>query len=319
MKTGIISLALLISFTWGCGGKDKNKIEASGIIEATNITISSKVSGQIEEILKDEGSLVKTGDTLLTIDHEMSDIQLKQAVAGKDLAEAQFRLLKSGARAEDIAQAQEALKQAQVNFEQASIDKERMNSLYNSNSITKKQYEDALLRYQVSQAQLNGAQENFRKMKNLARPDELRQAEANLAKSAASADIFRKNIRDSYVITPVNGVVAKKFIEAGETVNPSSSLLKISDLSVVELIIYVSEEELGKVKLGQTARVSVDAFPDKTYEGRVIYISPEAEFTPKNIQTKDERTKLVFAVKIEADNPNFELKPGMPADAVIRL
>ncbi len=85
------------------------------------------------------------------------------------------------------------------------------------------------------------------------------------------------------------------------------------------MVIYVSEEELGKVKLGQTAEVSSDTYPNKKYEGKVVYISPEAEFTPKNIQTKDERTKLVFAVKLEVKNPNLELKAGMPADAVINL
>ena len=98
-----------------------------------------------------------------------------------------------------------------------------------------------------------------------------------------------------------------------------SSLFKVSDLTKVNLIIYVSEEELGKVKLGQTADVSSDTYPDKKYEGKITYISPEAEFTPKNIQTKDERTKLVFAVKIEVKNPKFELKPGMPADAAVHL
>ena len=98
-----------------------------------------------------------------------------------------------------------------------------------------------------------------------------------------------------------------------------SSLFKVSDLSKIDLIIYVSEEELGKVKLGQKADITTDSYPDKMYEGKVIYISPEAEFTPKNIQTKDERTKLVFAVKIRTNNPDFQLKSGMPADAVIHL
>lgn len=117
----------------------------------------------------------------------------------------------------------------------------------------------------------------------------------------------------------MNGFIVKKFFEKGETVMPMASLLKISDLSLVNLVIYVSEEELGKVKLGQSVNVSVDAYKGKTFPGKVIYISPEAEFTPKNIQTKDERTKLVFAVKVEIKNPDFDLKPGMPADAVIRF
>ena len=98
-----------------------------------------------------------------------------------------------------------------------------------------------------------------------------------------------------------------------------SSLFKVSNLDVAELVIYIPEEEFGKIKLGQTANVSTDTFKDKIYKGKVIYISPEAEFTPKNIQTEDERTKLVYAVKIRIPNPNQELKSGMPADAIIKL
>jgi HlyD family secretion protein len=320
MKAKLSYLLFSALILWGCGqGKDPNKIEASGTIEATNVTISSKVQGQVQSIRKDEGENVKVGDTLLTIDHEMLDIQLNQALAGKDASDAQYKLLKSGARKEDISQAEENLKQAQINFNQAKNDLNRMNNLYQSKSITKKQYEDAQSRFELTQAQFNASKDNLRKMKNFARPEELRQAEANLQRSEASVDQLKKNIRDSYVVSPISGTVVKKFIEIGESVNPSSSLMRISDLSVVDLIIYVSEEELGKVKLGQKANVTVDAFKDKVFEGKVIYISPEAEFTPKNIQTKDERTKLVFAVKIEIKNPDFSLKPGMPADAAITL
>lgn len=320
MKTRLLAALIISLAVWGCGGgKDNNKIEASGTIEATNITVSSKVAGQIMTLNKNEGETVKAGDTLLTIDHEMLDIQLNQAAASRELSDAQLQLLRKGARQEDIKTAEENLKQAEINADQAKNDNERMASLYQSKSITKKQYEDAAARYELTQAQLSSARENVRKMKNLARPEEIRQAQANLQRSTAGVDQLKKNIRDSYVTAPISGIIVKKFVEAGETVNMSSSLLRISDLSQVDLVIYVSEEELGKVKIGQKAEVSVDAFPGKKFEGRVTYISPEAEFTPKNIQTKDERTKLVFAVKIKVSNPDFSLKPGMPADAAISL
>ncbi|MGE5497102.1 MAG: HlyD family secretion protein [Syntrophothermus sp.] len=320
MKTRLLTALVISLAVWGCGGgKDKNKIEASGTIEATNITVSSKVAGQIISLNKNEGETVKAGDTLLTIDHEMLDIQLNQASASKELSDAQLQLLRKGARQEDIVSAEENLKQAEINASQAKNDNDRMSSLYQSKSITKKQYEDAPARYEITKAQLNSARENARKMKNLARPEEIRQAQANLQRSEAGVEQLKKNIRDSYVTAPASGIIVKKFVEAGESVNMSSSLMRISDLAQVDLVIYVSEEELGKVKLGQKAEVSVDAFPDKKFEGRVTYISPEAEFTPKNIQTKDERTKLVFAVKIKVNNPDFSLKPGMPADAAINL
>ena len=151
------------------------------------------------------------------------------------------------------------------------------------------------------------------------RPEEIESAKANIKSLIASADLLKKNIEDAKVYAPVDGFVSKKFVEAGEIVSPQSSLMKISDLQTVDLVIYLTEVEMAKVKLGQNADIKIDAFKDKTYKGEIIYISPEAEFTPKNIQTQDERTKLVFAVKIRIPNQQFELKPGMPADASLTI
>jgi len=304
----------------GCGNNNnKNTIEASGNIESTNVTVSSKVNGEIEKILYLEGQSVKEGDTVMVIDHETLQLQLNQAQAGVEAARAQLNLLKNGARKEDINQAEEAVKQAQINFDLAKKDKERMNNLIEAKSVSQNQYDNAAAKFDLTQAQLQSAKENLIKLRNFARPEEISQAEANLNKQIAASDLLRKSIRDSYVQAPINGIIVDKYFEKGETVTQMSSLFKISDLSTVDLKIYVSEEELGKVKLGQKADVSIDAYPDKTYKGKVIYISPEAEFTPKNIQTKDERTKLVFAVKIRINNPQYELKSGMPADAVVHI
>ena len=312
--------ALLLLLILGCGnGNNKNTIEASGNIEATNVIVSSQVTGKVLSLLKDEGENVNAGDTVLIIDHETLGLQLEQALAAKEAAEAQLNLLKVGAREEDIKQGEEAVTQAKVSFESAQRDAERMEALFNSKAITKKQNEDANSRLDITRAQLTAAQENLKKLKNLARPEDIKQAQANVDRQIATIDILKKQIRDSYVQSPINGIIVKKFFEPGETVTMLSSLFKVSDLTIVNLIIYVSEEELGKVKLGQTADVSSDTYPDKKYEGKITYISPEAEFTPKNIQTKDERTKLVFAVKIKVKNPEFELKPGMPADAAVHL
>ncbi|MEJ2493978.1 MAG: efflux RND transporter periplasmic adaptor subunit [Ignavibacteriaceae bacterium] len=320
MKTlkyfALLSTALLFA----CGDENNGtKIEASGNIESTNVVVSSKVSGEVIHLLRDEGNKVNAGDTIMIVDHESLEFQLRQATAGYEAALAQYELLKKGARQEDIKQVEEQLKQAQVSFDLAKDDKERMTNLYNSQTITKKQYDDAVARFDITKAQLTSAKENYTKIKNFARPEELKQAEANVNGKLASVDLLKKQIRDSYVVSPINGFIVEKYVEQGETVSMMSSLFKVSDLSKIDLIIYVSEEELGKVKLGQKADITTDSYPDKKYEGKVIYISPEAEFTPKNIQTKDERTKLVFAVKIRANNPDFQLKSGMPADAVIHL
>ena len=315
----IFHLTILFFILIGCNGKDESRIEASGNIEATNIIVSSQVSGKVIQVLKDEGTRVNNGDTVIIIDTETYELKLAEAMATQDFAQAQYNLLKKGARDEDINQAEENLNQAQISFELAEKDKQRMENLYESKSITKKQFDDAIANYDISLAKLNSAKENFQKVKNLSRPEELMQAKANLDKALANVNLIKKNLSDCYVTSPSSGFITKKFIEAGETAGMMSSLFQVADLSSVELVIYIPETELGKIKLNQQAEISVDTFPEKNFEGKVIYISPQAEFTPKNIQTQEERTKLVFAVKIKIDNPDFELKDGMPADAVIIL
>ena len=320
----IINRLLLITIfgfmVYGCGGdNNKNLITASGTIESVDVMVSSKLSGQIKKINIEEGDKVKEGDLLLELDHDLLDIQLRQAEARVQQAEAQLRLLKSGARKEDIEVAEQSLKQAKINLDQAKQDKGRFTSLYDTRTITKKQYDDAVARYDVALAQYNAAKENVDKIKSIIRPEEIQSANANLKSLIAGADMLRKNIEDCRVYAPVSGFVSKKYVEEGEIVSPQSSLMKVSDLETVDLVIYLTEIEMAKVKLGQNADIKIDAFKNKTYNGRIIYISPEAEFTPKNIQTQDERTKLVFAVKIRIPNPDFNLKPGMPADASLTI
>jgi len=309
----------LFLFAAGCNSDFKNKIEASGTIESTNVTVSSKVRGVIKHKLFTEGEKVEKGDTLYIIDTDELNIQLQRSEAAVQMADAQLRLLIKGARKEDVFQAKSLLTQAEVNFNKVKKDKERIGRLYKANTVSEKQYDDITAAYKVALAKYKSAKENFLKVSKITRPEELEQAEARLKEANANLSLVKKRINDSYIISPLNGFIVKKFFEESEYVNPGSSLLRISDLSRVELIIYVTERELGGVKLGEKADVFVDAYPDKSFDGKVTYISPEAEFTPKNIQTKDERTKLVFAVKIKIMNPDFKLKPGMPADAVIHL
>lgn len=315
MKFTSIALLLFVIFS-GCSKKeDDGTISSTGTIESVNVTISSKVAGQIDALNFKEGDKIKEGDLLLTIDHDLLDIQLRQAQAGVDLAQAQYNLVKNGATKNDIKIQSDLVEQARINLDAAKTDRDRTENLYKENSITKQQYDNVLSRYDLAAAQYQTAKDNLTKIKNITRPEDIESARANLNKAISAYDLLKQNINDCSVYAPVNGIISKKFVEKGEIVNQQSSLLKISDLETVNLMIYVSETELGKVKLNETADVTVDAYKDKVYKGRVIFISPEAEFTPKNIQTKDERTKLVFGVKLEIPNPQFDLKPGMPADA----
>jgi HlyD family secretion protein len=313
---GLAAAALAALVALSCTPKQQG-IVASGTIEAAEVRISSKVGGEVLGLFVGEGDQVSTGQLLVQIDHASLDLQLQQAQAGVELAEAQLHLLAKGARPEDIQQAQEALTQAQENLRLAREDAERIRQLFASGSATQKQREDAEARYVVAQAQFNSAQQALKKIQNLAQPEEIQAARARLEQARIAVQLLQKNIQDTAVASPLTGLVTHKLVEAGELVSPGTTMLILSDLSRVELQVYVAEPELGAITLGQAVRVRIDGGPQTEFPGRINFISSEAEFTPKNIQTRDERVKLVYRVKVEVDNPQGILKPGMPADALL--
>lgn len=304
----------------GCGnGDNKNVIEVNGTLESTEVTLSAQSAGEIISLMTDEGHKVSEGDTLIMIDNSALLLQLQKAEALVEMTKAQYDLLVTGARSEDLKIAGEQFNQASYNYDQAKRDKERGDNLLKTGSITQKQYEDLNLRLEVAFSQFTSAKNNLEKMKNIARPEEIRQASAKLKEASANAELIKNSIEKTFVTAPISGVVVKKFISRGEVANMLTSLIKISDLSSLDLIVYIRGEDLGRVKTGQKAEIEIDSYPGRKYEGNITYISSEASFTPKNIQTKDERTKLVYKVKIKVNNPAGELKDGMPADAKIIL
>jgi HlyD family secretion protein len=320
MKIKYGALALVFWAFMSCSGKGPvDMISASGTIEAVEVNVGSKVAGELKSRPVDEGSRVRAGDRLATIDHETLDIQLRQAEAGIDLARAQLVLLRNGARREDIQQAEAALSQAEASLKVAQDDARRTRELEKTASATSKQREDADARLTVAQAQRDAAAEALRKVRNLARPEEIKAAEAMLAQAESAADLLRKTIADCTIVAPVGGTVTHKAVEVGELVTQGATIVTVSELDSVYVMIYVTESELGRIRLGDAAEVRIDAFPERSFPGKVTYISPEAEFTPKNVQTKQDRVKLVFGVKIEIENKEGLLKPGLPADAFVRV
>ncbi|MFZ2053691.1 MAG: efflux RND transporter periplasmic adaptor subunit [Candidatus Aminicenantales bacterium] len=323
-KTTLLSLfigvaAIVAAFLLqGCRNQEeRGRIIASGTIEAVEVSVAAKTSGQIEKIFVEEGARVQTGDTLAVIDSTSLAIQLRQAEAAVDLAESQLELLLKGARVEDIRQVEEAAKQAEAQLNLAAEDLERIQNLYAKESATLKMKQDAETRFQVAKAQHVAARQALQKVRTLSRPEEVKAAQARLAQAEAGGDLLKKTIADATIISPTAGVVTHKAMEPGEFVAPGRTLLTIADLDNVRLSIYVTEVDLGRVRLGQRTEVRIDSHPGRVFSGTVIFISPEAEFTPKNVQTREERVKLVYRVKIEIPNPEGILKPGMPADASI--
>jgi len=304
MKSIILCL-ICTGFLLGCNSQDSATISATGTIEATDVTLSAQAGGQVKHVIADEGDVVQIGDTLLLIDKTDWIYQMEQMRGGYEMAEAQFQLALKGAREEDVIQ-------AEANYTNAEADLKRMEELYRAKSVSEKQLDDARTRFTVSQ-------QVWEKTKRGSRQEEIDAARARRDQTKAQMASLQKKVNDCVVVSPITGTVTKRFIEQGELASTGTALYRISDLSTMDITIYVSESNLPKVKLNQKAIVHIDAFQKKEYEGKVIFISSTAEFTPKNIQTNDERTKLVFSVKVKVPNPDGTLKAGIPADVTLPI
>ncbi|NOX17706.1 MAG: HlyD family efflux transporter periplasmic adaptor subunit [Chlorobi bacterium] len=312
-------LILLTALFFSCGGKNENgSIKESGAFEAVSTIVSASNGDRITAIFKDEGDRLNKGDTVLIIDPETLEIKLKQAEAALSVAKAKQKMLVDGARKEDLKLAALRLSEAESAFGLAAKNEARMKKLLASKSITQKQYDDVKTQLDIAESKVSAARAQLKRLKNFARPEELQQALGNVNAAEANVALLKKNIRNCYVVSPIDGILVERYVELGETAMPGSALFKAADLSLLKLTVYVKETDLAKIKLGDDVDITVDSSPD-VFKGKVSYISPEAEFTPKTIQTKDERTKLVYKVKIKVENPDLKLKDGMPADAVIKI
>ncbi len=316
----LLAIAIFAVLLIGC--KDTNDgsfIEETGTLETNDVVLSSQTTGKVIKLNFDDGDKVNAGDTIYVIDPETYQLQLQQAEAAYESATARLNLMLKGTRQEDLKQAKANVKQAEISYNQAKLDKERFEKLYDEQAVTKKQYEDMVNRLSITDAAFTAAKANLQKLENIARPEEIQTARANVKSAKAQMGLLKKQVNNCYITAPFPGTIIESFIKEDEVVVPLTSMVKLADPKNAELTVYISELNIGKVKLGMGADIFIDTFSDKAYPGKVTYISSEAEFTPKNIQTKDERTKLVFAVKIEASNPAYELKAGLPADAKIYL
>jgi HlyD family secretion protein len=315
-----ILFAVAASLLLGCGGnQNPNVITASGTIEATDVNVAAKVSAQIVKLYIDDGTPVDSGSLIASQDRSALDIQLRAAQAAVDQARAQLTLTEQGSRTEDIQSAEQSVSQAETNRKLEADELDRTQNLVTGGAATKEQLDQENTKFQVAQSQLAQAEANLAKVRHLARPEDVSSALAHVNQLEATRDEVQKSIDDSYLTSPLKGMVTHKVAEQGELVPQGATVATVTDLSSVYLMIYLTEEELPKVKLGQKVDVVVDGLPKKNFTGTVTYISPEAEFTPKDIQTKDDRVKLVFGVKVEIPNPSGELKKGLPADATVHI
>lgn len=313
----------------------------SSVIEARR----DQSAAQVMELDSREASLALS----IEIREGQTQAEVKRARAGVSAADARYQSLKTGSRTEEIAEAAANRDRAKAEWENRQRDYERMKNLYEGGTISFKEYDTTRTSAESARAAYEAAEERFKLVKTGPRIEAIQEGKANLAGSGAAlteAEIGRREVEKmkldlrvlqaqkeqakaalrvaeddlakARLLAPFEGFVTVKDTEEGEFVQPGTPVITVARLDSVWVKTYVPETQLGRVYLGQKGDVISDTFPGKTYPGTVTFISPEAEFTPKNVQTREERVKLVYRIKVTLQNPRQELKPGMPVDVVLR-
>jgi membrane fusion protein YbhG len=381
---------------------NSSTLRLSGVVEATQVTVVAEVEGRVVEIAVDEGDTVQADQTLVRLDDLALQVQVRQAQAAVNAAEANLAQVKAGARSEEISAAQAALLQAlaerdgaasaykdaaailnnpqqllaqidsartgtklaaeNVTVAQSKLaearwwrelyddDKGQRNSLDKQIAIAQRELDaaqaqlggataqvktlEAMRRAPVTlQAQVNGAQSAYSttvasvtvaeaalaELKAGPLPEEVALAEAQLHQAQAQLKLVQAYASRAVVHAPLSGVVSSRSAHVGETVQPGAALMTVADLDIVTLVVYVPQTQLPRVQLGAPVQVYADAYPGQTFEGQIVFIARQAQFTSRDTQERQDRANVVFAVKVRLPNADHRLKAGMAADAVIQM
>ena len=295
---------------------DPNLIRASGHVEATQVRLSAKVGGRLAELSVREGDAVEAGQELGRIDTVDLELLLLQARGEEQQARAELALRLHGARPEDVAEMEAQVRSARADAEAAARDLERLQALLDKGSGTAKLRDDARARRDSTQARLDALGQSLQRLRQGFRIEERDAARGRAQAVSARVAQIEQQLKDAAIVSPRRGLVTSKLVEAGELLAPGTPAVVVTDLQDAWLRVYVGEPDLGRVRLGQEVEVLTDDGQKRA--GRVTFVASQAEFTPRNVQTRDERVKLVYEVKVTLDNHDGLYKPGMPAEARLR-
>ena len=348
----IIAAVLIGTALYAGWFRHDSSLQGSGTVEARNIRVGSKVGGRIEKVLVREGDSVQPGQILITFDDKELQAALRQSRAAAEKAQrgfrpeeiaearaaaaqaqAEYEQRKHGYRVEDIASAQADLDRAKAEEVRTHADFDRYDALAKKDLVSKQQRDTAEANWKVAAAQEQNAQDKLDQLRHGYRPEEIAAAEAHsrqaqatlkkfengsrredidLAKAAYSYDEAR--FREREVVAPAAAIVEVLDVRPGDLVAPNTPVATLLERDQLYVRIYIPETEIGRVRLGQKAGVRVDSFPSKVFDGYVEQINQQAEFLPRNVQTRDERVHQVFGIKIRIDDPSGRIRSGMAAD-----
>ena len=330
-RTLLLFLAVVIWGPVACKtAPPPDRVRVSGQIEATEVQLSSPVPGRLLERKVSEGARVEKGALVAVLDTTDTELAIARARADRAQADAQLRLLQAGPRTEDIRVAEAQLPPvqadvaaAEADLVAAEVDVQRFEQLLAANSGSRKQRDDAVARRNVARERAQGARERVHaaqasvaRARAGARREELDAARARLDAASAQIATLEKAVADATIIAPVSGIVTTTVADEGELIQPRAPIVVITDLDHAWANVYVDEPIVPKLRVGDSATLFTDAGgPGVT--GTISYISERAEFTPRNVQTADDRSKLVYRIKVSVNNTDGLFKAGMPVEAEI--
>jgi len=296
-----------------------NELALSGNIEAHESLVGFKVQGRIVELPVEEGQQVAEGALLARLEDADFQQRVRVDAATVGVRQSNLALTLAGTREQEVKAAQQTMIDAQADLEQKKLDNERAQRLFAKDEVSAQERDQAATAQKRAQAIFQAAQQRYNEAVEGSRKEDIAIARANLNEASANLGLSQVNLGYTVLRAPSAGVVTVRQAELGEVVSPGSPVITLADLDHIWLRAYIAETDLGRIAWGQAATVTTDTYPGKQYHGRISFISSTAEFTPKSVQTYKERVTLVYRIKIDIDNPNHELKPGMPADAKIEL
>lgn len=314
----LVAIGAALRFTvFSSGAADS--IIASGTVEATEADLGFQSPGRIDYIAVREGDRVEGGDELASLDRAELQARRRAAQAQSNAARARLEELERGFRAEEVAQGRAALRAAEQRMNDALRDMGRTRRLYEGGAVSQQVLDNHETAYELAKADYEGSVEQLRLLETGPRQERIAAQRAVLAQAEAAVAQIDATLDFAVIRAPYAGLITVRHREPGETVPPGAPVLTLMNPNDRWVRIYVREDLVGHIGLGQRASITADADPKRDYDGEVVFIASEAEFTPRNVQTTQERVKLVYRVKVRiTGDPEFDLKPGLAADVRIQ-
>jgi HlyD family secretion protein len=313
----LVIIYCIIHFTTSVLASDE--LELHGNVDIRQVELGFRVSGRITEMRFEEGDTVKAGDILAVLDKAPYEYAVELARADAASANANLAKMEAGNRPQEIEQARANLEQQQAAFENANILYQRQQKLIQTGAISKQAYDDALAQKKETEAALLNAQEALALSLAGFRQEDIAAAHASLQATDAQYETSLVNLADTDIIAPNDGFILTRILEPGAIVAAGTPVYTLSLVKPVWARVYVSEPDLGKIKPGMKVKVFSDTFPDQPLDGQIGYVSPQAEFTPKNVETQELRSSLVYRVRVTVTDPTEKLRQGMPITVKVPL